>query len=368
VISTFEETYPHRRLRFICILLALALGALYYWGLRNEIGGDGVSYLDFGEAMVRNDWNQMINGTWSPLYPATLGVALLIINPSPFWESSVASLVNFFIYVLALFSFDFLLRELIRIHRDRSQAGIVTLPAWVWLLLGYALFIWASLIMIGTGWASIILKGPGLTPDMLVGLFVYLASAILLRIYRGSRGSITFALLGAVLGLSYLAKAVMFPLSFIFLGVGFFLIGNLRTAAPRVALALIIFLATASLYIAPLSAKKERLTFGDTGTFSYAHFLNGTPHFHWQGEPPGSGTPNHPTRKIFDHPAIYEFGTPIGGSYPPWYDPSYWNEGLTPHLDLSQQVRVMARNALLYYYPIFFSEYQVCLLLGFLIL
>ena len=370
--STPEEPYPHRRLRRICIFLALALGALYYWGFRHEIGGDGISYLDFGDAIVRGDRDQMINGTWSPLYPALLGVSLLITNPSPYWESSVASLVNFLIYVLALFSFNFLLRELIRFHQDRegqrSEEGYVNLPAGVLLLLGYAIFIWASLMMIGTGWSSIILRGPGLSPDMLVAMFVYLASAILLRIRKGSTGLITFAVLGAVLGLSYLAKAVMFPLSFVFLGAGFFLIGNLRRAAPRAALALIIFLATAGVYIVPLSVKKERLTFGDTGAFSYAHFLNGTPHFHWQGEPPGSGTPRHPTRKIFDQPAIYEFGTPVGGSYPPWYDPSYWCEGLTPHLDLKQQVKVMARNASLYYYPIFFSEYQVCLLLGFLIL
>lgn len=367
-----EATCPHRRLRLICILSALALGALYYWSCRYEIGGDGISYLDFGEAIVRGDRDQMINGTWSPLYPATLGAALLLINPSPYWEGSVAALVNFVIYVLALFSFDFLLRELIRLHRDRegqrSQEGYVSLPTWVWLLLGYALFIWASLIMIGTGWSSIILRGPGLNPDMFVAAFVYLASGILLRICRGSTGPIIFAVLGAVLGFSYLAKAVMFPLSFVYLVAGYFLIGNLRRAAPRVALALVIFLATASIYIVPLSARKERMTFGDTGAFSYAHFLNGTPHFHWQGEPEGSGTPRHPTRKIFDQPAIYEFGTPIGGSYPPWYDPSYWYEGLTPRFDLKRQASVMAVNARLYYYPIFFSEYHVCLLLGFLIL
>ena len=31
----------------------------------------------------------------------------------------------------------------------------------------------------------------------------------------------------------------------------------------------------------------------------------------------------HPVRKLFDAPPIYEFATPLKGTSPVWYDPSY---------------------------------------------
>jgi len=56
--------------------------------------------------------------------------------------------------------------------------------------------------------------------------------------------------------------------------------------------------------------------------------VNGVPEVNWQGGPEGSGRPVHPTRQLSIHPAIFEFATPIPGTYPPWYDPAYWNEGV----------------------------------------
>jgi hypothetical protein len=65
---------------------------------------------------------------------------------------------------------------------------------------------------------------------------------------------------------------------------------------------------------------------------------------HWQGEPGDIGTPIHPTRKMFDHPAVYTFASPVPGSYPPWYDPSYWYSGITPRLKLRPQLYVLKRG------------------------
>ena len=69
---------------------------------------------------------------------------------------------------------------------------------------------------------------------------------------------------------------------------------------------------------------------------------------HWQGEPAGTGTPAHPTRKALTDPPIYEFAEPVAGSYPPWYDPSYWYEGIRPHFSLKGQLWVLFRSANLY--------------------
>jgi len=43
---------------------------------------------------------------------------------------------------------------------------------------------------------------------------------------------------------------------------------------------------------------------------------------------------------------VYEFRRPIGGTYPPWYDPSYWNDGTEWRFDLVAQGRVLLQGAL----------------------
>jgi hypothetical protein len=118
-----------------------------------------------------------------------------------------------------------------------------------------------------------------------------------------------------VLGLAYLAKAAMFPLSFVFLAVSLFCRGKLRRALPGVRLPSLSFSCSVLPFVASISMAKGRLTFGDAGTLTYVRYVNGVPYPHWQGETAGSGTPNI-LRADLDDPPIYEFGTPIGGTYP----------------------------------------------------
>jgi hypothetical protein len=195
---------------------------------------------------------------------------------------------------------------------------------------------------------------------------VYLAAALIVRIRAEAATWRTFALLGAVLALGYLAKAAMFPLAFAFLGVSLFSVGNLRRAMPLTLVALVFFLLIGGPLVAALSTVKGRPTFSDTGNLMYAWYVNDIPYHHWQGEVPGGGTPKHPTRKIFEVPPIYEFGTPIAGTYPVHYDPSYWYEGVDPHFDLKGQIRVLISSAQ-FYFDLFFRQ-QGGLLMGILIL
>jgi hypothetical protein len=55
--------------------------------------------------------------------------------------------------------------------------------------------------------------------------------------------------------------------------------------------------------------------------------------------------PLHGTRVLNQFPPIEEFGAPIAGTYPPWYDGSYWNEGVRPHFELRGQLRALATGA-----------------------
>src|SRR5207253_119078 len=42
------------------------------------------------------------------------------------------------------------------------------------------------------------------------------------------------------------------------------------------------------------------------------------------------------------------FGGPIAGTYPFWYDPSYWQEGMKVKFDWRAQMRTISRSARLY--------------------
>jgi hypothetical protein len=337
---------------------AIGLGVLHTWHGRYVMNPDGLAYLDIGEAYLQGDWQRAINAYWSPLYAWLLGLVMLIVKPQPYWESSVVHLVNLAIYVCALGCFRYFWLALS--HSNDSPAAAasgnsdIPLPTWLWLVMGYSLFIWSSLNLIGVGIV---------TPDLIVAAFVYLTSGILLRIAMGPPRWRLFLLLGAILGLSYLTKAAMFPLALVWLTVGMFSGDALRKTAPRVLLALVVFMMVGGPFILALSQMKGRLTFGDSAKLNYAWFVNGIPHYvHWQGEPPGSGTPVHPTRKIAERPTIYEFRTPIGGTYPPWYDPSYWHEGLVWNFDLERQARAFAANIRIFFLTFLF-EYQGILII-----
>jgi hypothetical protein len=212
---------------------------------------------------------------------------------------------------------------------------------WIW---GYVFFLWASYFLLGPEWV---------TPDLSVAVLVYLATTRLFRIRR-SRGSwLVFAGFGALLGLGYLAKAAMFPLAFVFLLSAFCLSriagASLRAAVLRTLLAAAVFAGFALPLVLSLSAMKGRPTFGDAGRINYAEFVNrATRSEHWQGGPPGTGTPLHPTRKIFSDPDVYEFSSPVPGSYPPWYDPSYWYDGARPHFSLRAQSWALFRASNMY--------------------
>jgi hypothetical protein len=62
-----------------------------------------------------------------------------------------------------------------------------------------------------------------------------------------------------------------------------------------------------------------------------------------QGEIPASGRPLHGTQQIFDRPATFEFGSPLEATYAPWYDPTYWYDGLKVRFSLGDKVKNIAR-------------------------
>ncbi len=325
-------------------LTALLLGFLQAWARRHVsadglayMGPDGISYLDIGNAYMRGDWHVAVNAMWSPLYSWLAGFWLHLFKPSPFWEFTVVRLLNFLIYIAALVSFAYFLRAL---EQDRElRRSEASIPEWSWLVFGYTSFIWTSLFM-NRVWRT--------SPDLLLTALIFLTCGIILRIKTAPSRRDLFVALGVVLGISYLTKTIMFPLSLVFVVIVYLLARRtigLKPALLHTAITLVIFLTLAAPFVIAISRAKHRFTIGDSARLNYAWYVTGTRRFtHWQGNPADSGTPLHTTRKIFDEPAVYEFSGAIGISYPPWYDPSYWYEGVTPHFNLRQQLAAIGRN------------------------
>jgi 4-amino-4-deoxy-L-arabinose transferase-like glycosyltransferase len=325
------------------------------------MGADGISYLDIGDAYMRGDFYVAVNAMWSPFYSWLVGLTLKLIKPSPFWEFTVVRLLNFLIYVLVLACFSYFLRMLRRDHCRRWADR--ALSEWTWLVFGYTIFIWTSLFMNRVSRTS---------PDLLVAGLVFLVCALLLQIRTDTSRWRSYIFLGVVLGLAYLTKTIMFPLALVFVAVAFVVARrsvSTRHAVVRAMLSLVVFLSLALPFVILLSRVKQRFTIGDSARLNYAWYVNGTTRFiHWQGEPSGSGTPLHPTRKIQESPLVYEFGGPAGISYPPWYDPSYWYEGVTPRFNLQQQFVAIRRNLVSLYNSLFHGSFLAAFCLGLVIL
>jgi hypothetical protein len=156
----------------------------------------------------------------------------------------------------------------------------------------------------------------------------------------------------------------MFPFAFVYWGASLLLFGVWKRAIPFVLLEMIVFGIVVSPWIIALSRSKGRVTFGDSGKINYLVNVNhASPSWYFQDVGTGGGHYLHTTRKVFDHPRIFEFATPIKGTQPVWYDASYWADGAVPRIHLrTELLRVI--NYVKSYAGMLLSR-QAALLVGF---
>jgi len=313
-----QASASHRKLVWACRAIAVALGALQAWAYRYEANPDGVSYLDVADAYREGRWGNAPNGYWSPLYSWWLAIGAVILRWPPSADFVLAHVVNFVAFVVALIAFEYFLRGIEAFHDMPSALRAERTRDW-WIA-GYALFLWSTLRLIGLG---------TLTPDTFLAAAAFGAAGVLVRVrYAGAHWRHAGAL-GTVAGLGYLTKLAFLPLTIVFLAVAAVLWGRNKRAVILSLFAAACFTLVASPYVVALSRAQGRFTFGETGRIAYAWMVNGVRGVvHWQGGPPTAGAPVHPTRQISVTPEAYEFSAPLGGTYPPWYDPSYWYEGV----------------------------------------
>jgi hypothetical protein len=330
-----SETWLSERALFV---LSIAMGTMQAWFSRYRMDSDGDSYLDVGDAFFRRDWVRAVNGYWSPLYAWLQGLALGILKPSMWWESTVVHLVNLLIYFFALFAFRFFLHSVhrsVKIEAATNSDKALPLPEWSLNGLGYCIFLWSSMVLINVGYV---------TPDLLVEAFFLLLAGYLIRL-RYDESFAKFAIFGMLCGAAYLSKAVMFPVGFGLLVILLFSTAPSKRRITGVLLAGVLFLIVSTPFIAALSKQKGRFTFGDSGKLNYAYMVNpGIVQKNWQGDPPEGGVPKHATKQLLDRPPVFEFAQSTGGTYPPWFDPSYWDEGAHGTWRLRSQIRVLVQS------------------------
>jgi hypothetical protein len=293
---------------------------------------DGVAYLDMGDAILGlKPW--AIAAYFSPLYAAWIALAVRLVHPGPAAEFMVVRAASGVVVLLAALAFEMLLTEVIAFVRDAAPQAAMR-EGW-WRTFGYGLFLWSAIRNVGL---------VETTPDVAVMAAIFAATALILRMTKpgGTATPRSAAALGLVLGLGYLAKAVMFVNSLVFLG----LFAWLARRRPRaIAAACGVFAVVAGPWITALSVSKGRPTFGEVGRLSLVWYLTPvrSPR-HWQGGPDGYGTPLHPTRELMTSPEVFEFATPFPVSYPPWYDASYWYEGVQPHVTAGALIRASVQS------------------------
>ena len=171
---------PESRVRLFFWAVALALGLLHLWARRNDVTPDSISYIEIAQATARSGLHHIVNAYWSPLYPFLLSLVFRYFHPSVQWEFAAAHFLNFVIYLASLASFEFFLKELLLLKQGTSETAEKSspiAPRSVWIC-GYVFFLWASFFWLGLVWV---------TPDLCVTVLVYLATALLIRIWRGSR-------------------------------------------------------------------------------------------------------------------------------------------------------------------------------------
>lgn len=336
--AAIAESKRFQLIRFAFWFVGIFVAAAQAWVTRHSILSDGISYIEIAQAYLHHDWPNAINAYWSPLYSWLLAALFAVLQPPPYWQAAVAHLALFVAFVASIFAFEYFLHSLwilIENQEHPVQVGLSRLTLYIG---GYSAFLFAGLSLVGLGYCS---------PDMIsFALTFYLCGAVL-RIQQGARSDRFYILFGLTCGLFFLARTAFSASFLIFLAVVISVLWQQRKPLIKPSLLILCSFAILVLpFVIAISWKHGSPTIGESGKLNYGWELGGAHRWiDWQGEPfHNIGFPKHPTVQVLDNPRTFTFDHPIAGSYPPWYDPSYWYDGIRPTLNPSVQLKALLIN------------------------
>jgi hypothetical protein len=337
-----------RRILLIYLLLLVPIEWLAARFDQYQIDGDAVAYMDIADLMHAHQWGGVVNGYWNPLYPACLFLAQVVFRPTRMNELGAYYMMNYALFLAHVAAMLLFVNALERLRTRLNAAAYEPLLTPNALrLLGVGLIVIASQRELSMG---------KVRPDALL-LTLMLAAFAMLMESLASEWLVFAPLMGMFFGFAYLTKSFAFVVELLSVVVlMLFQLCFQRRPLARVALsgalALVAFAVVAGPYITALSLHKHRFDFGDTGALAFAWESDGTKQMHlepWRTDRLGSASVQlvHPEAQLLAMPEIFSYRALPYGTYPDWFDPSYFNERIVPHLDLKRLARRIARNLVL---------------------
>ncbi|MEO8193619.1 MAG: hypothetical protein ABI681_07195 [Gemmatimonadales bacterium] len=316
------------------------LAAVLVWSGRHFVNPDGISYLDLSDDFAQGRWGNALNAHWSPAYPFLLSQWLQLVSPPRFWEATAVHVLNGLLFLISLATFEFFLRELRR-SQDAAAGGTdgtewaMDLHSPAGMLCACSLFLWSAFVLITVKVVA---------PDMMLAAIGFAIAGLLVRAERGDAHIGSFIALGVVLGVAYLAKSLMFPVSVLILTMSMVISRKRRHSSRLHAAAAVAFAIVALSQVVALSRQNQGFTFSESGRIAYALKVSRYPKL-WTGTPAGSGAPSHPIRMLDGKPATYLFASDSPDrSYPVWDDPALWYRGMKVRFDGAKQLSAVRRN------------------------
>src|SRR6266481_5723323 len=255
-------TAPQIKLDRWCLSALLVAGALQNITGRMAMYTDGIHYLDLANCWRRGDWWIAVDAFRSPLYSWIAAVWLAIWNPGMDTMFPSIHLLNFLIFAGVTICFRFCLQQHILTAETRCQTDRKTrLDPFSWTILGWSLYLIAAIKLTPSHQHA---------PDMMVMGACFLATGILLRLWRNDASRWNHVQLGVVLGFGYLAKAILFPVSLLYLVSLFILALKQRTTWLKPAATLLVFGAICAPWVTALHWKTSHWTTGAAGKLNHA--------------------------------------------------------------------------------------------------
>jgi 4-amino-4-deoxy-L-arabinose transferase-like glycosyltransferase len=317
------------------------------WYSPYGIDGDSVAYMDIADLLRTHRWAGIVNGYWHPLYPAVLAAGQLLFHPALMNERRVYVMLNWVVFLAQAGAVWLFVGALVRLRERMSPGERPLLSLDAMRLLGVGVLMASALREMDMG---------KIRPDGLLQALLLMGFATMLQVLATEK--LWFApLMGLFFGLAYLTKSFAFVVALLSILV---MIAFQRWMEQRPwrrvllsgALAGVVFAAVAGPYMAALSLQKHRLDFGDSGSLNFAWYSAGTQKMHLelgQTERFGSASVRlvHPVPRLLDSPPIYSYKALPYGTYPDWFDPTYFNERIVPHVNLRYLLPRDMRNVVL---------------------
>jgi hypothetical protein len=367
------STLLRRFFPFYCALAALVtFGYALYDGY--QIDGDAVAYMDLGDLLRAHHWAGIVNGYWHPMYPAFLALGHTLFQATLSTELRAYYFVNFGIFLLGMVAVVCFTDSIMRLRESASQPVSGSASQRVGFLLDRTMLRTLGLTLLVTASQRELSLGK-IRPDALLQAFLLFAMAALLAHLATNRLRYA-ALMGVALGCAYLTKSFAFVFAFVcILSLVVFRWIWLKHRPARIIsaalVALLCFAVVAGPYVAALSHQRHRFDFGDSGALNYAWYVGGTGKMHlqpYQTAQFGSSEVQlkHPEKELLHTPLILSYAAMPYGTYPDWFDTTYWNEQIKPHFSLRQDLPRATRDSVLFVRYLF-NHPEALLLLALLV-